>query len=139
MQKYLDIKQGEELDSTTLFTENEECEKVIQTNIASVINQTLDPGELDLSIGKAMRGSCRIVSLGNGRYAFRFRRFKRMGAPVPEAEPIYKSSHGRIYRNSRATRVVFEFPKDTSFSHISDALDDEVYEMRSFLDKEAPC
>lgn len=139
MQKYLDIQQGAELESTTCFTENEDGEKVIQTSLSETVVTTIDPGELNLPVGRAQRGSFKVICLGNGRYALRTRRFQHTTASTPSAEPIYTSTHGKMYQNSRKTRVVFEFSRDASFSNISDALDDEVYELRSFLDKEGKC
>lgn len=141
MPKYLNIKQGDKLKSVTCFRENEQGENVIQTELASTITLTDDPGDLALPIGKALKGSFRVINLGNGQFALRTRRFQHDSEAAIRQTPenIASTAHGQCYRTARQTKLVFTFPRDISFDQLLDHLDDELWDLKQTLEKEAPC
>lgn len=136
MKKFLDIKRGDRFTGTTTIRQTELGDTVIQTEITETIQATQDPGEMNLQIGRAHRGSILPFITEDGRIALRFNPFKQSAKEQTANEAMHKTDHGLIYRNTKHTRVVFEFPVSMPFSNISDALDDECYEIREFLEKD---
>jgi len=136
MSKFVNIKKGERLRGTTFVKQTEVGEQVIQTELAVSVELSDDPGAINLQVGRRHRGSILPFILEDGRLAFRFQPFRQAEESRPQPENLHTTSHGRIYRNTKSTRVVFEFPANASFAQISDALDDECYELREFLDRE---
>lgn len=138
MKKYLSINVGDRFTGTIAIKQTEEDETVIQTDLAESIQLTEDPGEVNLQIGRRHRGCLIPCITDDGNVRLRFRPDQKGVAQAKEAnETLRSTEHGRIYQNSRLTRIVFEFPVSTSFSQISDALDDECYELREYLDHES--
>lgn len=139
MSKYLDIPQDASIESTTCFRENEDGQPIIQTDMAEVMNLTEDPGTHGLALGRAIRGSMRLVSLGNGRYGIRARPFQHdsEAAIRQTQENIASTEHGQCYRTARQTKLVFTFPRNISFEKLLDLLDDECWDLKQTLEKEA--
>jgi len=141
MSKYLNIQQGAQVDSVTCFRENEDGQQVIQTDLNLPLTLTEDPGDLGLPVGKALKGSIKLVSLGNGRYGLRSRRFQHDSESAVRQVPdnIASTTHGRVYRTARQTKIVFTFEHNISFEQLLDHLDDELWDLKQTLEKEAPC
>jgi len=138
MKKYLSINLGDRFNGTIAIKQTEEDETVIQTDLAESIKLTEDPGELNLQLGRRHRGCLIPYVTDQGNIRLRFRPDQKGVATAKETnETLSTTEHGRIYKNSRMTRIIFEFPVSTSFSQISDALDDECYELREFLERES--
>lgn len=137
MPKFLDIKLGDRFSGTTQVKRTELGEQVLQTELDEPVSLTADPGDMNLQIGKRRRGSLMPILMEDGSVGFRFcpQQSHLTDDSKPAPEVLGTTEHGRIYRNSKQTRVVFEFPLSASFSQISDALDDEIYEMRESLER----
>jgi len=132
--KFIELKPGEQLASLTTLRQDEMGDQIIQTTIINNVALSEDPGCANLQIGRASKGSVRPVINEDGSISLRVRPFQQAAAQNMVTETIHATEHGRFYRTSRKARIVFEFPLNATFSQISDALDDECYEFRSYLD-----
>jgi len=135
--KFLDLKPSEQLASLTTLRQDEMGDQIIQTTIVNNVQLSDDPGYANLQIGRASKGSVRPVINEDGSISLRVRPFQQATAQNVATETIHATEHGRFYRTSRKARIVFEFPLNATFSQISDALDDECYELRRYLDHPA--
>lgn len=132
--QYINFKVGEQLASLTTLRPNEVGENIIQTTIVNNIGFVADPGSAGLQLGRAHKGSIRPIITEDGSVALQVRPFQQVADPIAIPETLHSTEHGRMYRTSRKTRIIFGFPRHASFEAISDALDDECYELRSYLD-----
>lgn len=135
MRNYVNAPLDEPMPSSTIFTHDENGEQIIRTDfLKTLLTSESDVSNLGLEIGRALKGSLKVIRTPLG-YGLKMRPF-RSRPEESSKEPICTTSHGKLYRTGRHTRVVFEFPSATPLTTVGDMLDDEVYDMRHFIETE---
>lgn len=115
------------------FTQNEAGADVVVTSLEEekpIVNE--DTTGRSVNVNATKKGRIRPIRLGN-RVAFEFRSY-RSGTSRAQKRLLKTTSHGEVSKNNQRLRVVFELPLGMGKRTMSDVLDDEVYEIREYLE-----
>lgn len=115
------------------FTQNEAGADVVVASLEEekpIVNE--DTTGRSVNVNATKKGRIRPIRVGN-KAAFEFRSY-RTGTSRAQKRLLKTTSHGEVSKNNQRLRVVFELPLGMGKRSMSDVLDDEVYEIREYLE-----